>query len=184
MTAFTASCSHNVAPGLPADIAAGVLDDDHVLDPLRLLEGDVDVGFQRHLPAASQTLVRRDDDLGLGVDNATRQSVRGEAAEHNRMNRADAGASEHRVGRLGNHGQIDGDAVALLDAVALQNVGEMSDMVGKLGIGDVLRFRRIVALPDDRGLFGALGQMAVDAIVRDVGHSVLEPFDRDVMRVE
>ena len=42
----------------------------------------------------------------------------------------------------------------------------------------------IVAFPDDRGLVGALGQMAVDAVVGDVQRAVLEPFDRDVARRE
>ena len=40
-----------------------------------------------------------------------------------------------------------------------------------------------VAFPDDRGLVGALGQMAIDAIVGGVGLAVLVPIDRDVMRI-
>ena len=42
----------------------------------------------------------------------------------------------------------------------------------------------VVALPDDRGLVGAGGEVAVDAVGRDVERAVLEPLDRDVVVVE
>ena len=50
----------------------------------------------------------------------------------------------------------------------------------QLAIGDVLRLRRIVAFPDDRGLVAALVQMPVDAVLGDIEDAILEPFDRDV----
>src|SRR5690606_30545571 len=74
----------------------------------------------------------------------------------------------------------DGDAVALLDAVRLQDVGEPADMLVKLAIGDLLVVVRIVAFPDDGDLIAALVEMAVDAVVGDVGLAVLKPLDRDV----
>ena len=40
--------------------------------------------------------------------------------------------------------------------------------------------RGVVGLPEDRGLLAAAGEVAVDAVGRDVEHAVLEPFDRDV----
>jgi hypothetical protein len=55
-----------------------------------------------------------------------------EAAEDDRMDRADARAGQHRIGRLGDHRHVDGDAVALLDAVLLQHVGEAADMLVQL----------------------------------------------------
>src|SRR6188508_529170 len=42
--------------------------------------------------------------------------VRREAAEDHRVDRADARAGEDGVGGLEDHRQVDGDAVALLDA--------------------------------------------------------------------
>ena len=84
------------------------------------------------------------------------------------MDGADARAGEHGVGRLGDHRQVDGDAVALLDVAVAQDVGEPADLVVQLLIGDVLGLVGIVAFPDDRGLLGALRQMPVDAIVGGV----------------
>ena len=174
----------DVAPGPPCDVAAGVPDDDHRLDAAGFFGRRVDIGLERHLPAAAKTFVRGDHDLGFGVGDAAGEGVGREAAEHHRMDGADARASEHRVSRLGNHRQIDGDAIALPDAAAFQHVGETAHPIRKLGIGDVLRLRGIVALPDDRGLARALGQMPIDAIVRDIGDAVLEPLDRDIVGVE
>src|SRR5580704_2046857 len=39
----------------------------------------------------------------------------------------------------------------------------------------------MLAFPDDGGLVAAGVQVAVDAVVGDVGGAVLEPFDRDVV---
>jgi hypothetical protein len=50
-----------------------------------------------------------------------------EAAEHDRMDRADARAGEHRVRRFRDHRHVDGDAIALFDAARLQDVGEAAD---------------------------------------------------------
>jgi hypothetical protein len=96
---------------------------------------------------------------------------------------ADARAGEHRVARLGDHRQVDGDAVALFDVAIAQDVGEAAHLVVQLPIGDLLVFLGIVAFPDDRHLVAALGEMPVDAVVGDVGDAVLEPFDRDVVRI-
>ena len=53
-----------------------------------------------------------DDELRLAIGDAAGKRVRREAAEHHGMNGADPRAGEHGVGRLGDHRQIDGDAVA------------------------------------------------------------------------
>ncbi len=94
------------------------------------------------------------------------------------MDGADACASEHGIGRLWDHRQVDGDAVTLLDVAIAQDVGELADFVMQLAIADVPGLRRIVAFPDDRGLIGALRQMPVDAVVGGVEDAVLEPLNR------
>ena len=116
-------------------------------------------------------------------DDAVGQAVGREAAEHHRVDGADARAGQHGVGRLGDHRQVDGDAVALLDAELLQHVGHAADFAVQLAVGDLLRFGRIVAFPDDGDLVGALGEVPVDAVGRDVQHAVVEPADADIAGV-
>ena len=147
----------HISPGPPADVSASVSDDDHGLDATRLFDSRVDVSLERHLAATAKALVRSNDNFGFGVRDTAREGVWRKAAEHDRMDRAYASASEHRVGRLGNHGQVDRDAVALLDSVTFQHVGEMPDLTGQLRVRDVLGLGGVVAFPDDRGLARALG---------------------------
>jgi hypothetical protein len=173
----------DVAVRTPADVGAGVGDDDDVLDAADLFQRGVDVGLERHLAPAAQALVRRDHDFRFGVFDPARQRVGREAAEDDRVDRADACAGQHRIGRLRDHRQIDGDAIALLDAMPFEHVGEMADPIEQLSVADMLGLAGIVAFPDDRGLVGALGEMPIDAIVGGVDDAVLEPFDRDVMGV-
>ena len=149
-----------------------------------LVQRRVDIGFQRHALAAAQPLVGGDDDVGLRVLDAARKRLRREAGEDHGMNGADARAGEHGVGRFRDHRQVDGDAVAILDAMLFQHIGEAADLLVQLTIGDMARDGRVVALPDDRGLVGAVAQMPVDAVHGGVGGSVLEPFDRDIVRLE
>ena len=118
--------------------AAGALDDDHRLHVRALLQRLVGVGLERNLLAAAQAFVGGDDEIRLAIVDAAGEAVGREAAEDDRMNRADARAGEHRVGGLRDHRHVDGDAVALLDAVRLQHVGEAADFVVQLAIGDVL----------------------------------------------
>ena len=132
------------------------------------------------LPARSP-FIRRDDELARGIVDAARQAVRREATEHHGMHRADAGAGEHRVGRFRDHRQVDRDAVALLDAVRLQHVGDLADALVQLPVGDLLVLGRVVAFPDDRDLISLLLQMAVDAVGGHVERAVLVPLDRDVI---
>ena len=100
------------------------------------------------------------------------------------MDRADPRASEHRIGCLGDHRQIDRDRVALRDAMAFKDVGETANLVVQVLVGDMFRFLRVIAFPNDRGVVCEPGEMPVDAVLRDIGGSVLEPFDRDEVRPE
>ena len=96
------------------------------------------------------------------------------------MDRADAGAGEHRDGRLGDHREINRDPIALLNAPRLQRVREPAHRLVQLAVGHPAILARVVALPQDRGLLGALRQMAIDAVVRCVERPVLVPGDMHI----
>src|SRR5262249_52597772 len=99
------------------------------------------------------------------------------------MDGADSGAGEHGNRRLGNHRQVNSDAIAFLDAARLQHIGEAGDFSVQLLVGKRFVVLRIIALPQDGGVVTALGKMAVDAVMADVQRAVLEPFDRHVAGV-
>ena len=64
------------------------------------------------------------DDGRLGVVDPHGEFIRGEPAEHHRVDGAEAGASEHRDHRLGDHRHIDDHAIALRHPQATQCSGE------------------------------------------------------------
>ena len=126
--------------------------------------------------AGLETAAGGENHLRLGVVDARRQFARGEAAEHHRMNRADAGAGEHADHRLGHHRHINDHPVALADAEIAQHGGEHLRLGEQAMVGDGAfdaGERRIV---DDGRLFAAPGiDVAVDGIEAGVADAAGEP---------
>ncbi len=137
----------------------------------------VDVRLQRDGLAAADALVGGNDGLAVRVEDAVLDGFRGEAAEYNRVNGADAGARQHGIDRLRHHRHVDTHPVALADIARLQCIGQPAHVFVQLAIADVGVIGRVVALPDQRGLFRTPLQVAVDAVVARVQLAAFEPAD-------
>ena len=94
------------------------------------------------------------------------------------MDRANASTGQHGNGQFGHHRQVDGDAVALVDAARLEHVGEFADLFVQFLIGQRSIFPRLVALPDDGDLIAFGIEVPVKAIVRNVGLAAGKPLNR------
>ena len=144
MDVFQFAVPPEVAAFLDVDVVAGAAQDDDVADrggeePAGgVLEQErlVHAFFQGDDAAAAETAVGGDDQFGLAIENAVGHRLGAEAAEDDGMDRADAGAGEHGDGGFRDHGQINDDAVALLDAVAFEDVGKEADFAMELLIGE------------------------------------------------
>ena len=79
---------------------------------------------------------RRDDDLRPGVVDPARELVRREAAEDDRVDRAEPRAREHGDHRLGHHRHVDDHAIAALDAQRASAPGEARDASRSSRIGE------------------------------------------------
>lgn len=90
--------------------------DDDVLDGRRGLDGSVGGFLEREEFAASPSAVRGNDGLAFGVIDAIGKRICGETSEDDAVDRADACTSEHGDGGFGDHGHVDGDAIAFGDA--------------------------------------------------------------------
>ena len=138
----------------------------------------VRVGLQRCNATATRSVVGRDDDLGVRSVDPGGKGVRGEPGKYDGVDGADAGASEHGVGSFRDHRQINHHTIAFVHTQLFENVGHLADLAVQLGVCDVQSgILGIIRFPDDGGLIAARFQMAVDAIGRDVQHTVFEPFD-------
>ena len=172
-----------VAPLDHRHVRAGATDDQDRVD-LHLRQGLVDIGLQRNVLAAAQTFVGCDDQVGTAVLDPAAQAVGRKAAEDDRMHRADPRTGQHGVGGLGDHGQIQGDPVALFGPMRLQHIGHAAHLGVQFAEGDVAAVGGIVAFPDDRRLVLAVGQVTVDAIGRDVQDAILKPANAEIFLVE
>ena len=129
-------------------------------------EAVIDVRLERDDLAAPPAAVGGDDELRLGVVVAVGDGVGAEAAEDDRVRRADPGTGQHGDRQLGDHRHVDRDAVAGLDAELLQHVGELADFAMQLLIGQHAGVARL-AFPDDRRLvLPPRREVPVEAVVR------------------
>ena len=111
----------------------------------------------------------RQDQLGLAIVDAGGELFRRKAAEHHRMDGADARAGQHADHRFRHHRHIEDDAVALADAEVAQHGAEQLHLreqaaVGerRVGVGDgrIVDQRRLVV--------AAGGDVAVERVVAGV----------------
>ena len=167
----------DIASFSPGHRRAGALDHYHAVYIRALSQGLVGVGLERRGAAATHGLVCGDDHPAVGIQDAVFERFRGEAAEHNRVNGANAGAGQHSHGRLGDHRHVDGDAIALAHAPGLEDIGAAAYLPVQFPVGDLPVYGRIIAFPDNGDLIAAGWQVPVQAVVSNVQLRAAEPVD-------
>ena len=110
------------------DLVADALEHQHFLDRRALLQRVIDILLELDNLPATPSAVGGDTDFRFGVVDPIGQRLRREAAEDHRMNRADSRARQHRDRRLRHQRHVDRDAVAVLDAEALERVGSIGPL--------------------------------------------------------
>ena len=84
------------------------------------------------------------------------------------MNCSNAGASQHRDDSLRNKRHVDQNAIALFDAIALEDISENADFAVELVISQRAALTGF-ALPNDGRLVAARSvEMSVEAVFRGV----------------
>ena len=167
--ASTMSCHHRSRPSVHVDVDAGAADDQHVLDGCRTaVDRFVDGVLEGGGLAAAPLPVGGDDQLGFGVVDARAQRAGGEAGEHHRVGRAEAGAGEHGDDGLGDHRHVDRDAVAGDEAEVGEGVGGLADFGEQVVVGEVAGVARFALQVDGDAVAVAGEDVAVDAVVGDV----------------
>ena len=167
-----------VAPVHPCGLPAGAAHHQAFHAILAMQQGRVGVGLERGRAPAARGVIGGDHHLGVAAVDPRAQCIGREAGKDDGMHGPDARAGQHGIGGLGDHRQIDHDAVAFAHAHGFQDIGHPAGAAVQFLVGDVLRLiLGVIGFPDDRGLIAARGQMPVDAIGADVQRAILEPFD-------
>ena len=158
------------------DVGEAALHDDDVFDARCLLERFVGDLLERDDRAAPIAAVGGDEHRCGRVVDAIAQRLGAESAEHHGMDGADARARQHRDRQLGNERHVERDAIALLDAERLQDVGELAHLPEEIEVRQRAPIARL-ALPDKRRLVAAPGaHVAIETIGADVELAADKPL--------
>ena len=131
----------------PLDLAGRALDDQHRRHVGTGLQGFVDGRLQGRRGPAAKGAVGRHHEATVRVEDARRECLGGESAKDDRVDGAEARKGQHREDRLGDHGHVDGDPVALFDAELNQRIGGAAHFAVQLVIRDGARLALDVGDP-------------------------------------
>jgi hypothetical protein len=118
------------------------------------------------------------------VDDAFVEAFRQKAAEHDRMDRADARACLHRAYGFDRHRHVDNDTIAFFNAQRFEPIRELADAAVQLAVADGGDFA-VVGLENQRGFVGLGLKMAVETVEGSVELAIVEPaVERRIAAVE
>ena len=159
----------------PVGLASCASDHDDAINTVDLRQCRVDVLFEWHGFAATNTLIGGDHRAARCVIDAIFERFGGEATEDDRVDGADTRTGEHGERGFGNHGHVDTHTVTLTDSLRSQSVREATNLNLELLIGKPLGVIGVIPLPDNRGVICALRQVPVNAVHGDVQLGVDKP---------
>src|SRR5690606_21847658 len=124
-------------------------------------------------------------ELRAGIVDARAQAVGAEAAEDDGVDGPEAGHGQHGDDGLGDHRQVDRDAVAVSHAEIGEHVRGALDLVGEFRVGDAAGVAGLALPVDGDAVAVARLDVAVEAVVGDIQLAVVEPLrERRVRPVE
>lgn len=141
-----------VAALRPRDVFPSPLQNQDMLNERAVLERSVDDRLGGDSLAAALALVGGDHDAAFAILHTITQRLGGKAGEDYGVDGAYTGTGEECGDRLPVHGEVDGHGVTLLDAEALQDVGDAGDFGKQFAIGDLFAVRGLVCFVDNRDL--------------------------------
>jgi hypothetical protein len=165
----------DVTAGGHVDISAGAANDDLVGGGGRFGHRFIGDALEGHDLATAVAAVGGDEQFGVEFVHAVGEGVGAEAGEDDGVEGADAGAGEHEDDEFGDHGQVEGDGVALLDTEITEYGGAAIDLAVEAGVGQRAGVAGL-AFPVDRDLVLAMGgEVAVEALIGGVEPPADEP---------
>ncbi len=124
----------DVAPPGHGNIVSSALEHYHLLNIWALPESSVDDSFSRDSLAPTFSLIARNQDAGPAVEDTVAKRLGRETSKDDRVNGANTSASEESGESVPSHGEIDGDGVALLDTIRLENICDRADFTEELRV--------------------------------------------------
>ena len=102
--------------------------------------------------ATATALIGGDDNTRLAVVDTVAEGLRGESGEDDRVDSTDTGAGHEGGNGLPGHREVNGDGVALLDTIGLEDIGDTARLAEQLAVADLSALAGLVSLVDDSSL--------------------------------
>ena len=151
--------------------------DDDVLDSRGIDDGLFNHVLERDRLSPPDRHIGCDHDLRPCTHDPLVEGGRAIPAKNDGMNRPDPGTREHRDHLFGNDRHVDADPVPFCHAQFFEAVCKPLHFAVQLAVGKDPLLVGQLALPDQRHLVAPVAQhVPVEAVIRDVGLAVHEPF--------
>mmetsp|Transcript_26514 Transcript_26514/g.48685 ORF Transcript_26514/g.48685 Transcript_26514/m.48685 type:complete len:456 (-) Transcript_26514:144-1511(-) len=125
--------------------------------------------------------------LGLAISNTLAKSLSRETGKNDAMKGTKASACKHGNGEFGVHGQVHGDSITLLDALALEVIGNAANLLLNIRPGHNALEGLFITLPNKTRLVSKTRfNPAIYGIIAKVGFTTLEKLyvDRTLARIK
>ena len=159
----------------PGHFSTGTLINQNAMHIGALLESLIDDALGADNLATTLTLIGSNNDLGTGVNDTVTERVGGETGENDRVDSANARASQESNHGLWNHRKVDSNSVTLLDALLLQGPSDAGDFTEQLSVGNIPALIGLIGLVDDGNLVGVLYGVAIHTVKGSVQATSEEP---------
>jgi len=141
-----------ITTGSPGNIVTSALVDKNLLDRRSVLKTLIDNLLGVDSLTTTLTFISGDDDLALGIVDSILEGAGRETSENDGVDSTNSRDSQKGDESLGNHGQVNGNRVTLLDTKALEDTSNFANLTEELTVGDLARVSSIISFVDNGNL--------------------------------
>jgi hypothetical protein len=141
-----------ITTGSPGNLVTSALVDKNLLNRRSLLETLIDNLLSVDGLATTLTFISGDNNLALGIVDSILEGAGRETSKNDGMDSTNSRDSQKGNKSFGNHGQVNGNRVTLLDTKALKDTSNLANLTEELTVGDLARVSSIISLVDNGNL--------------------------------
>ena len=169
----------DVATFFPGHIILAAANDKHIghgCSAAVFFDSSVDRWLESEHLSLAPSAVGCHNNLCFGVIDAAAQAVCAESSKDDRVHCAESGNGQHGDHGLGNHRQVDGDAVTHTHTKTSQHVCGLLDISSQLGVRDVSTVAGLTLPVDGDPVTVAVFHVAVETVICDVEFAIVKPL--------
>ena len=175
-----------VAPCFHVDGFFCSLNDQDIFDAGGMVIGDrrINLILEGHCFIFAEPPIGSNHQFGFGIFEATAESFGTKPPKDHSVGRTNPRTGEEGNDGFGDHWHINSDAIAFFDPQFFHGVGELTNLMVQLGVGEGTRVTGF-PFPDEGGfIFAPSFQVAIEAVMGNVDLAVDKPFCEGRLPIE